>query len=153
RTVDQPSLFRLVLERHLPPPLVEDVLSGRLVPQEPRRQEVTVLFCDLRGFTSLTARTEPRELVELLNEWFGEATRAIRRHGGMVDKFMGDAVMALFGAPDARADAPADAVRAALDMRDALSALNLQWEVLGRPTLHMGIGIDTGEAVVGFIGS
>jgi adenylate cyclase len=91
--------------------------------------------------------------VELLNEWFTEATRAIVQHGGMVDKFMGDAVMALFGVPEERDEAPADAVRAALAMRDALSALNLYQKALGEPQLRIGIGIASGPAVVGFIGS
>ncbi|HZY87797.1 MAG TPA: adenylate/guanylate cyclase domain-containing protein [Gemmataceae bacterium] len=153
RTVDQPSLVRLALERHLPAPLVQDVLNGKLVPREPRVQRLAVLFCDLRDYTALAERTAPAEVVELLNEWFSEATRAVRRHGGLVDKFIGDAVMALFGVPDERDDAAADAVRAALALRDALAALNLRQEALGGPTLRAGIGIDTGEAVVGFLGS
>jgi class 3 adenylate cyclase len=153
RSVDKPSLVRLALERHLPPPLVQDVLNGKLVAQTAHAQRLTVLFSDLRDYTTLSEGLPPAELVELLNDWFSEATRAVRRHGGMVDKFIGDAVMALFGVPDARDDAAADAVRAALDMRDALAALNLRQEVLGGPTLRIGIGIDSGEAVVGFIGS
>lgn len=153
RTVDRPALVRLALERHLPPPLVRDILNGQLVSRRPRLQRLTVLFCDLRDYTTLSEKTPPVELVELLNEWFSEATRAVRRHDGMVDKFIGDAVMALFGVPDERDDAAADAVRAALEMRDALAALNLRQQTLGGPTLRIGIGIDTGDAVVGFIGS
>src|SRR5205823_3044666 len=125
RTVDRPSLVRLALERHLPPALVQDVLDGRLVSLRPRLQRLTVLFSDLRDFMTLSEQTSPVELVELLNEWFSEAARAIQRHGGLVDKYIGDAVMALFGVPDERDDAAADAVRAALEMRDALIALNL----------------------------
>ena len=116
-----------------------DILNGRLVALEPRLQRLTVLFCDLRDYTTLSEAMPPGELVELLNEWFSEATRAVRRHGGIVDKFIGDAVMALFGVPDERDDAAADAVRAALDMRDALSALNLRQQVLGGPTLRIGV--------------
>jgi class 3 adenylate cyclase len=153
RTVDRPSLVRLALERHLPPPLVQDVLDGKLVPREPRKQRLTVLFSDLRDYTTLAEKMEPGELVELLNDWFSEATRAVRRHGGLVDKFIGDAVMALFGVPDERPDAAADAVRAALDLREALAALNQRQQVLGGPTLRIGVGIDAGEAVVGFLGS
>jgi class 3 adenylate cyclase len=153
RTVDQPALVRLALERQLPPPLVQDVLSGKLVPRQARLQRLTVLFSDLRDYTTLAERTEPAQLVELLNEWFTEATRAVRRHGGLVDKFIGDAVMALFGVPDERDDAAAGAVRAALDLRAALSAMNLRQQALGAPTLRAGVGIDTGAAVVGFIGS
>lgn len=95
----------------------------------------------------------PAELIELLNEWFSEATRAIQRQGGLVDKFMGDAVMALFGVPDERPGTAADAVRTALEMRDALSAFNRRQQALGQAQLRIGIGIASGEAVVGFIGS
>jgi class 3 adenylate cyclase len=152
RTVDSPGLVRLALERHLPEHLVQEILSGRLVATAPRLQPLTVLFSDVRDYTTLSERLAPHALVELLNEWFAEATRAIVQHGGMVDKFMGDAVMALFGVPEKRA-AGADAVRAALAMRDALSALNLYQKALGEPQLRIGIGIASGPAVVGFIGS
>jgi class 3 adenylate cyclase len=153
RAVDKPRLIRLALERHFPAHLVQDIVQGNLRVTEPRVQQVTVLFCDLRDYTTLAEHTPPKELVELLNEWFGDATLAIQHHHGTVDKFIGDAVMALFGVPEARPDGPAHAVRAALEMRDALCALNLRQKALGGPTLRIGIGIDTGKAVVGFIGS
>ena len=151
--VDCPSLTRLALEQHLPDHVVEGILSGRLSRRVSHKQEVTVLFCDVRNYTTLSEGLPPEQVVELLNEWFTEATRAIRRHGGIVDKFIGDAVMALFGVPEPRADAAADAVRGALDMRDALSALNLRQRALGGQEFRIGIGIDTGEVVVGLIGS
>jgi adenylate cyclase len=137
----------------LPDFLVEEILSGRLTPPPPTKLEVAVLFSDVRNYTRLSEGLEPEEVVELLNEWFAAATRAIRRHGGVVDKFIGDAVMALFGVPKPREDAAADAVRAALTMRDALSALNLRHKALGGRELRVGIGIHTGPAVVGQIGS
>ncbi|HLJ94298.1 MAG TPA: adenylate/guanylate cyclase domain-containing protein [Gemmataceae bacterium] len=151
--VDCPSLTRLALEQHLPDHVVEGILNGRLSRRVSHKQEATVLFCDVRNFTPLSEGLPPEQVVELLNEWFTEATRAIRRYGGVVDKFIGDAVMALFGVPQPRDDAAADAVRAALEMRDALSALNLRQRVLGGKEFEIGIGIDTGEVVVGFIGS
>jgi class 3 adenylate cyclase len=151
--VDCPSLTRLALEQHLPDPVVEEILNGHLSRRASHKQEVTVLFCDVRNYTTLSEGLPPEQVVELLNEWFTEATRAIRRHGGVVDKFIGDAVMALFGVPQPREDAAAAAVRAALEMRDALSALNLRQRVLGGKEFRVGIGIDTGEVVVGFIGS
>lgn len=151
--IDCPSLTRLALEQHLPDHVVDAILSGRLTRRVSEKQEVTVLFCDVRDFTTLSEGLPPEQIVELLNEWFTEATRAIRRHGGVVDKFIGDAVMALFGVPVSRQDAAADAVRAALDMRDALSAMNLRQRALGGKEFRIGIGIDTGEVVVGFIGS
>jgi class 3 adenylate cyclase len=153
RTVDSPALVRLVLERHLPGNLVEDILAGHLTQRAGRRQDVAVLFCDVRNYTALSEGLQPEEVMDLLNEWFGEATREVRRHGGMVDKFIGDAVMALFGAPEPRPDAAADAVRAALAMRDALAALNLRNRALGRHEIHVGVGVHAGPAVVGFLGS
>jgi class 3 adenylate cyclase len=153
RTVDAPGLTRLALERHVPPWLVEEILGGRMRRPESRRQELAVLFSDVRDYTALTEGLPPEQVVELLNEWFAEATRVLRRHGGVVDKFIGDAVMALFGVPTPRDDAAADAVRAALELRDALAAMNLRQQALGGREIRVGIGIDHGEAVVGFIGS
>ena len=106
-----------------------------------------------RPAPTLSEGLTPEQVVELLNEWFAEATRAIRRHGGVVDKFIGDAIMAVFGVPGRRDDATADAVRAAIEMRDALASLNLRRRALAQREFQVGIGINTGEAVVGFIGS
>lgn len=153
RRVDHPGLTRLALERHLPAHLVHQVLAGELNLPAPQRQEVSVLFNDICGFTPLAEGLEPEQVVELLNEWFSEATVAIRRHGGVVDKFIGDAVMAVFGVPQPRPDAAADAVRAAVDMRAALAALNARQQALGEPQFRTTTGIATGEAVVGFLGS
>jgi class 3 adenylate cyclase len=153
RTVDAPGLTRLALQRHVPGHLVEDVLRGRMSRPKPRRQGVSVLFCDVRNYTTLSEGLEPELIVELLNEWFTVATRAIRRHGGIVDKFIGDAIMAVFGVPEPDDDDAANAVRAAIEMRDALASLNLRRLALGQNKIEVGIGINTGEAVVGFIGS
>ena len=118
RTVNAPGLTRLALERHFPSWLVADVLSGKMNRPSPKRQVITVLFSDIRDYTPMTAGLSPEEVVELLNEWFTEATRTIRRHGGVVDKFIGDAVMALFGVPESHEDDDAGAaVLAALEMR------------------------------------
>ena len=153
RTVDTPKLTRLALERHFPEYLVQELLDGRMGKPRSTRQEVAVLFSDIRDYTTMTEGLGPEEVVEILNEWFTEATRAIRKHGGVVDKFIGDAIMALFGIPEPRPDAAADAVRAALEMRDALATLNMRNLALGGKEIRIGIGIDCGEAVVGYLGS
>jgi class 3 adenylate cyclase len=157
RQVDSPALTRLALERHFPSHLIDGLLEGRLTDKAKeeftRSQPVTVLFSDVRNFTTLSEGLAPRAVVELLNEWFAEATQVIRRHGGLVDKFIGDAVMALFGVPEPRDDAAADAVRAALGLREVLRAMNLRNLALGGRALEAGVGVHTGEAVVGFIGS
>jgi class 3 adenylate cyclase len=157
RTASSPALIRLALERHFPNHLVESILAGNLTRKNAQafthRQTITVLFSDLRDYTTLSEGLEPEAVLDLLNEWFAEVTRIIRQHNGVVDKFIGDAVMALFGVPDPRPEAPADAVRAALAMRDALRARNLRHRALGGREIRIGIGIHTGEAVVGFLGS
>ncbi len=152
RTVDSPSLTQLALEQHFPDFLVEGILGGLRRPPT-RKQQATVLFSDIRDYTTLTEGLPAERVVELLNEWFTEATRVIRRHGGVIDKFIGDAVMARFGVPEPHDRAAADAVEAALDLRDELFALNLRQRALGGREIRIGIGIDSGEVVVGFIGS
>jgi len=157
RQVDSPALTRLALERHFPPHLIEQIIHGSLSQRDMERltskHTITVLFSDLRNYTRMSEGLKPEEVLDLLNEWFRDATRVIRRHGGLVDKFIGDAVMALFGVPDARPDAAADAVRAALGLRDAMRARNLRHRVLGGREIEIGIGVHTGEAVIGFLGS
>jgi len=153
RTVDTPNLVRLALERHFPSWLIDDMLGGRLKNPPSRSQSVVVLFSDIRDYTTLTEGMEAELVVQLLNEWFSEVAKIIRRHGGFVDKFMGDAVMTLFGVPEPRESMVADAVRAALEMRDVLDTINMRHRFLGGREIRVGIGIDQGDAVVGFIGS
>ncbi|HZP40062.1 MAG TPA: adenylate/guanylate cyclase domain-containing protein [Candidatus Binatia bacterium] len=117
------------------------------------RREVTILFSDVRGFTSISEGLEPEALAELLNEYLGAMTDVIFEHEGLLDKFIGDAVMAFWGAPVAVADHAARCCRAALDMRRALRGLHERWRAQGLPLLEIGIGIHTGDAVVGNFGS
>ncbi len=153
RTVDFPNLARMALERYFPAWLIDEMLTGRLRRIPSHRQNVVVLFTDIRDFTVLTEGLEPETLVELLCEWFSEAARIVRRHGGYVDKFIGDAVMALFGVPEAGESMAAAAIQAAIEMREALDTMNMRRRFLGRKEFRVGIGIDSGEAVIGFIGS
>jgi adenylate cyclase len=153
RPIAQASLVRLALSRHVPDHMLEDILNGKLTTVPPRAQQVAVLFSDIRGYTALTERCTPAEVLGLLNEWLVEVTRVIRKHGGWVNQIIGDAIMALFGVPSWQEEAPANAVRAALDLRDSLAAFNLRRQALKRPTIRIGIGIHTGAVVVGFVGS
>ncbi|MEO8605085.1 MAG: adenylate/guanylate cyclase domain-containing protein [bacterium] len=127
------------------------VLSGRL-PLAGERREVTILFQDVRGFTSIAERTEPAALVSLVNRLFTEMVGAVEAQGGIIRVFTGDGVMALFGAPVGHPDDPERAVRAALDMVARLPALNRQIEAEGLEMLRIGIGIHTGDVVAGRIG-
>jgi len=116
-------------------------------------REVTILFCDLRDFTSLSKKMPPTEVLALLNRCLDRMSTIIEQHGGVIDKYIGDAIMALFGAPVAIPDAAARAITAARAMGDALEDLNRQLTAEGRPRLTFGIGINTARVVAGNMGS
>lgn len=116
-------------------------------------RELTLLFCDLRGFTTLSEHLEPLALRELLNQFFSRMTAVIHAHGGTLDKFIGDALMAFWGAPLAEPRHAMLALQAAQAMAQALDALNHELRARGQPTLSMGIGLHTGVACVGDMGS
>ena len=121
------------------------------------RREMTVLFSDIRGFTSISETLDPEALVSLLNEFFTPMTRLVLENGGTLDKYMGDALMAFFGAPLAHPDHAARACRATLAMREELVRLNEGWHRDGKLpphlTLGIGIGLNSGEMSVGNVGS
>lgn len=114
-------------------------------------QEVTVMFADLEGFTGISEHTEPEKLLHILNEYHTMIVGVIRDHGGTVDKFMGDAVMALFNTPLLQADHALRAVQTALLIRQVLPAFHQQFEPLFR--MRINFGIHTGRAVVGNVGA
>lgn len=117
------------------------------------RRDMTVLFSDIRGFTSVTERGDPEQLVAQLNEYFSTMVEVVFAHHGTVDKFVGDMVMALFGAPLDDADHAEHAVAAAIGMVEELGRLNQRWRARGLPQLDIGIGINSGEMIAGNIGS
>ncbi|MCB9763005.1 MAG: hypothetical protein H6739_24610 [Alphaproteobacteria bacterium] len=136
--------FRQVFGRFVAPEVADDALAGRLRRQGERR-EVTVLIADLRGFTSLSQALAPERLVERLNQWLTAMVHEIEREGGVVDKFMGDAIVAIFGAPRAQADHADRAVRAAQAMVRAGERLGSE--------LRAGVGVNSGEVIAGPIGA
>lgn len=138
--------------RYMSPELYESIQRGELKLGGETR-EITILISDIRGFTTLSEGMEPEELVSLLNSYFESQVDAIQRYGGTVDKFMGDAILARFGAPVWYPDHARRAVLAMLAMRAALEEFNRQLEAQGRTPLRIGIGANTGPAVVGNIGS
>jgi len=117
------------------------------------RETVTVLMSDLRGFTSLSETRDPEEMVLLLNRYLGRMSDIIIHYDGMIDEFVGDAILAFFGVPEKRKDDPARAVACALAMQNALRELNHEITAEGYPDLEMGIAINTGSVIVGNIGS
>ncbi len=113
----------------------------------------TVFFSDIAEFTSVSELLSPRDLVGLLNQYFTEMTNIVLDHGGIIDKYLGDAIMAEFGVPLTRPDHADPAVTAALDMQIRLAALREIWQAEGLPPLHCRVGINTSAMVVGNIGS
>jgi len=135
-----------------PTAVVEGIVAGG-GSAEAARREVTVLFGDLVGFTHLSERLDPEVLVTVLNGYFARMSRAIGEHRGHVAKFIGDGLMALFGAIEPNPWQANDAVHAALAMQHALAAYNAELADRGLPTLQLGIGIHRGIAIAGVIGS
>ncbi|MCU1309293.1 MAG: putative transrane sensor domain protein [Candidatus Angelobacter sp.] len=117
------------------------------------RRKITVLFSDIRGFTTLSERTAPENLVAQLNEYLSAMSEVIISHGGYLDKFIGDGILAIYGAPVEQKDAAWKAVSSAMKMLERLAELNAKWKAEGRNELDIGIGIHSGEAIVGNIGS
>jgi adenylate cyclase len=116
-------------------------------------RDVAVLFSDLRGFTMYSAGAAPDALIAELNDYFEAMIDAIRPHGGVIDKFIGDAIMVVFGAPTPSGDEATRAIRTAAAMRAALAAHNARREARGLPPLKQGIGVHFGEAVAGNVGT
>jgi adenylate cyclase len=143
-------LFGRYVSRDVYDQLVADPSLARLGGQ---RREMTVLFSDIRGFTTVTEQGQPEAIVGTLNEYFTRMVDLVFQHRGTLDKFVGDMVMALFGAPLEDEDHAEHAVQTALAMVAELATLNARWSAEGRPQLDIGIGINTGPMIAGNIGS
>lgn len=117
------------------------------------KKDLSVLFSDIRGFTSISEKLTPEDLVHLLNEYLTAMTDIVFKYDGLLDKYMGDAIMAVFGAPLDQPDHSFRACNTALDMMAELKKLQKKWEQEGRPVLDIGVGINSGDMVVGNMGS
>lgn len=144
---------RGVLSRYVSQQVADTVLQEDLTRIGGKRQRVTLLFSDIRGFTTISEQLPPEAVVALLNSYFSRMVGALFAHDGMLDKYIGDGMMAVFGAPVPMEDHPWKAVQAALLMRQELSLLNQERVAAGEAPLKIGIGIHTGEVVVGNIGT
>lgn len=120
---------------------------------EGEKRKVTVFFSDIRGFTRIAEEMHPEDVVSLLNEYFKSMLEIIFKHNGMLDKLIGDGIMAEFGAPLDDVEQEKNAVITALEMHETLQVLREKWKKEGKPQLDIGVGIHTGEAIVGSIGS
>jgi adenylate cyclase len=144
---------RSALERFLSPEVAEMVVANPDLRLGGVNQKVTVLFADIRGFTPMSEGMEPARVVEILNEYFTRVTEVIFDSGGMLDKYIGDAVMAVFGAPISKGNDAANAVHAAIQIQRLLIELNRDAAARQWPELRVGIGINTGIVTAGNIGS
>lgn len=144
--------YRSVLNKVVSQDVAEELMKGD-VELGGENRDITVLFADIRGFTPMTLGMEPQEVIGLLNECMERLSRAVDSEGGVVDKFIGDEIMAVFGAPVAQEDHACRAVRAALRMRDGIAEMNAERTARGAAPLSIGIGIASGIAVAGNMGS
>jgi adenylate cyclase len=117
------------------------------------RSEVSILFSDIRGFTKMSAGMEPDDVVEMLNHYFAALVEAIFRCEGTVDKFIGDAILAVFGSPDADPDQQRHALHAAVAMQEGVQKVNAERKARNLPTCEIGIGVHSGEVLHGFVGT
>lgn len=139
--------------RHFSPAVAEVIAKEGVALTSGRTHELTVLFSDIRGFTAMSEKLDSREVVAQLNEYLSLMVEVVERHGGNIDKFMGDGILAYFGAPAPDAEHATHAVACALDMIATLEALNQRRASKGLDPLQIGIGIHTGTAVMGEIGA
>ena len=143
---------RGAFQYYLSPEVIRRLLQNPELVQ-PRKNEVTVMFSDIRGFTSISEKLDPQELALLLNQYLTNMTKIVFDHSGTLDKYIGDAVMAFWGAPFVEPGHAIRACRSALQMMSRVAELREQWRTQNKPELDIGIGLNTGVASVGNMGS
>jgi adenylate cyclase len=154
RSLREKEMIKRAFTRYVAREVVEEILKDpEQLALTGERREVTVLFCDIRGFTPLAERLSPEEVVSLLNEFYTLMIETTFKHDGTLDKFLGDAVMAVFGAPIAHPDHAIRAVKTALDMRNGVAELNERRVAGGKAPIGIGIGLSLGEVVAGTVGT
>ncbi len=146
--------LKKAFQSYVAPSVVEEIIKH---PERLRlggeRRELTIFFCDIRGFTSMSEKLEPEEVVNILHGFLNPMSKIVVKYGGTIDKFMGDAIMALYGAPLQYPDHAGLACKTALEMQEVLKSLSQEWENQGLPSLKIGVGINTGVVSVGNMGS
>ncbi len=154
RSLREKEMIKRAFTRYVAREVVEEILKNpENMALTGERREVTVLFCDVRGFTPLSERLSPEEVVLLLNDFYNLMIETTFKHDGTLDKFLGDAVMAVFGAPLAHPDHSARAIRTALAMQEGIVGLNERRARDGKEPIAVGIGVSAGEAVAGTVGT
>jgi adenylate cyclase len=156
RQYERSEFLRTLFELYVNKQVTDYVLARsdretKFLPGE--RREVTMLNSDIAGFSALSQSMEAEELVRFLNDYFARMIEAVLAHGGNIDKFQGDGMLVVFGAPNAMADHAQRALAAARAMLKEIDGLNQELEEAGKPQISVGIGLDTGEVVAGHVGS
>lgn len=145
---------RNLFSRFISPEMVDQMMKTQDLNSVNKRADLTIIFTDIRGFTTLSEKLTPEGVVSLLNPYLEAMSQVIYKHGGTVDKYEGDAIIAFFGEPVPYKDHAARALRASLDMRKSLAELREKWAKEGRPSqIEMGVGVNSGEVFVGLLGS
>jgi adenylate cyclase len=154
RSLREKEMIKAAFTRYVAREVVDEILKHpehHVLTGE--RREVTVLFCDIRGFTSLAERLKPEEVVLLLNEFYTLMIETTFKHDGTLDKFLGDGVMCVFGAPIAHPDHALRAVRTATAMQASVEALSRRRVAEGKEPIAVGVGVSAGEVVAGTVGT
>jgi adenylate cyclase len=152
--IEREVITRAELSRFLSHAVAEAVIKGDVeLLRSGQTAEVTVLFADIRGFTTMAENEDPQDTVAMLNQFFTAMADVVFDHGGNLDKFIGDCVMAVWGPPQTHPDDAARAMRAGLQMQEAVVTMNEQRVAEGLAPIEVGIGVNTGPAIVGFMGS
>lgn len=145
---------KAMFSRYVSPDVVEELLQNPAeVSLGGRRQELTIMFCDIRGFTAYSEGKAPEEVVSRLNEYLTAVTHVVFRYGGTLDKYLGDGLMAIFGAPVFYPDHIERAIKAAVEIQQVVEGLNKKWSETGAAPLLVGVGINSGSVLVGNVGS
>ena len=153
-TMKEKRFIRSAFQQYLAPELVNKLLQNpKNLQYGGSLQEITVLFSDIRSFTTYTESHTPQETVNILKEYLTEMVKIVINNQGILDKFVGDEIMALYGTPVALPNHAFSACKTALQMRQRLSEMQQEWIKDGREPFDIGIGINTGQAVVGNLGS
>ncbi|HEV8321210.1 MAG TPA: adenylate/guanylate cyclase domain-containing protein [Myxococcota bacterium] len=154
RQIERNALARRDFERLLPAEIVEQIVAGQVqLVRGGELRETTLLFSDIRGFTAWSEKHEPQYIVGVLNEYFELMVDVIYKHHGTLDKFMGDGIMALFGAPLSHGDDAFNAVHCSLEMMQVLKDYNAARSTKGEEPVVIGIGLNTGPVIAGYMGS
>ncbi len=152
--LEKEAVTRERFQRLLSPAIAQQVIEGKVeVKKGGEERTTTVLFSDIRGFTAMSESQSAQAIVDMLNEYFERMVEVIFKYEGTLDKFVGDEIMALFGAPVSHQDDTLRAVKTALEMKDVLAQFNAERRAAGQQEIHIGIGINTGHCVAGYLGS